>query len=104
MIKKLINGSITQNEVLGYYNTNITYKELPKGIDGFVFNYRGINNVFINSNLSNYRKKKVILHELAHIELDQLEQNDNDLFAFKISNYEDEADKYINQIINKRSD
>ena len=95
MIKEMINGSKTQNEILEYYNTNITYKKLPRGIDGFVFNYRGINNIFINNNLSYFRKQRAILHELSHIELNHLEQNDKDLFAFKVSNYEDEADEYL---------
>ena len=45
------------------------------------------------------KKKKAILHELAHIELAQLEQADNDLFAFKRIKYEDEADKYLKFII-----
>jgi len=39
--------------------------------------------------------KKTILHELAHIELCQLEQCDKDLFALHTKQYEDEADEYI---------
>ena len=48
--------------------------------------------------LSYYKKKKTLLHELAHIELNQLCQSNNDLFAFFIDNYEDEADRYIENI------
>lgn len=91
----LINGNITLQELLDYYNANITYIRLPDSIDGCVFNHRGIFNIFIEKNLSYYKKKKTILHEIAHIELGQLSQIDNDLFAFKIQKYEDEADNYI---------
>ena len=98
MIKELLNGSKTQKEVLGYYNANITYKELPKNVYGIVFNYKGINNIIINENLSYYKKRKTILHELAHIELNQLEQCNKDLFAFYINEFEDEADRYIDLI------
>ena len=95
MIKELLNGNITQKEVLNYYNANITYKELPRGMYGFVFNYKGIYNIIINRRISSYKKKKAILHELAHIELNQLCQKNKDLFAFHINKYEDQADRYI---------
>ena len=42
-----------------------------------------------------YKKKKTILHELAHIELNQLSQSNSDLFAFQIDKFEDDADNYI---------
>ena len=95
----LLNKVVTQQELLNYYNACITYKKLPNKINGYVFQYKGIYNIFINDNLSYYKKKKTILHELAHIELGQLNQVDKDLFAFKINNYEDEADKYIKFIL-----
>ena len=94
-IYNLLKGEITQSDLLNYYNANITYAVLPDKINGIVFNYNGINNIFINSNLSYYMKKKTILHELAHIELNQLNQKDNDLLEFKRAKYEDEADRYI---------
>lgn len=95
MINSLLKGEISFDEVLHYYNANISYIDLPERINGFVFSYKDINNIFINDFLSNSKKKKTILHELAHIELDQLGQIDKDLFAFKVDKYEDEADKYI---------
>lgn len=95
----LLKKEITQDELLNYYNANITYIELPDCINGFVFQYKSIFNIFINSNLSYYKKKKTILHELAHIELNQLSQVDRDLFSFKINKYEDEADKYVKFLI-----
>lgn len=101
MIYKLLTNQITQNEVLNNYNISITYIRLPKLINGFVFQYKSFNNIFININLSEEKKKKTFLHELAHVELSQLEQFDKDLFAFKICKYEDDADKYLKSIINK---
>lgn len=98
-IYNLLRGEITQKELLNYYNACISYELLDNEICGFVFHYKGINNIIINNNLSYYMKKKTILHELAHIELGQLNQIDNDLFAFKISNYEDEADRYMKFIM-----
>ena len=91
----LLLGEITQKDLLNYYNVNITYIDLPNKIDGYVFQYRGINNIFIDKKLSYYKRKKTLLHELAHIELCHLNQIDNDLFSFKIDKYEDEADGYI---------
>lgn len=72
---------------------------LPEGINGFIFSYENIYNIFVNKELSYYKRKKTILHELAHIELSQLKQINKDLFAFYIEKYEDEADNYIKFII-----
>lgn len=99
MIKQLLEGVIGQEEILNYYNANVTYNELPYYIRGFVFEHKGIHNIIINQNLSYYKKKKTILHELAHIELNQLCQKDKDLFAFYIDKYEDEANEYIKNIM-----
>ena len=101
MLKLLLSGEMEQSELLRYYNSNIAYVILPEQINGFVFNYKGINNIYINKNLSYYKRKKTLLHELAHIELNQLCQSDKDLFAFHIQEYEDEADKYIKQILDE---
>jgi len=96
MLKDMLDGYISQKEVLAYYNANISYENLPKGINGYVWQYRGFYNIFINKKLSYLKRKKTLLHELAHIELNQLCQIDKDLFAFHVQEYEDEADKYIN--------
>jgi len=98
----LLNKEITQQELLNYYNACITYDTLPPKINGYVFQYKGIYNIFIEKSLSYYKKKKTILHELAHIELNQLEQSNNDLFAFHIDRYEDEADNYIKFILENK--
>lgn len=97
MIFNLLNGDITQQELLWYYNANISYASLENGINGFVFNYRDVNNIVINSNLSRYKKRKTILHELAHIELSHLQQ-DKTLFEFHRAGFEDEADRYIKKL------
>ncbi len=94
MIIELLKGNMTQQELLNYYNANITYVSLSKGINGFVFNHRGIYNIIINSNLSYYKKRKSILHELAHIELSHLEQ-DKTMLEFNRNGFEDEADNYL---------
>lgn len=95
MIINLLNKEVSLEDVLHQYNANITYITLPKGINGLVYSYNDINNIFIDKNLSNYKRKKTIIHELAHIELNQLNQIDNDLFALKVEKYEDDADRYI---------
>ena len=98
MIKNLLMGAITQQEILNYYNTTLLFKKLPREVNGYVFNRRGIYCIIINKNLSKSKKKKTLLHELAHIELNQLCQKNNDLFAFYIEKYEDEADEYIRRL------
>ena len=100
-IKELLNKDITQTELLNYFNATINYDILPDKIDGCVFNYKGIFVMLIDSELSYYKKRKTILHELAHIELSQLEQRDKDLFALKSKQYEDEADKYVKSILSE---
>ena len=107
MIKQLLEGVIGQQDILNYYNATITYIKMPSNIRGCVHYYKGIYDILINKNLCYSKKKTSILHELAHIELFQLEQQNNDLFAFYIDKYEDEANNYIKKIkknIIERSD
>ena len=40
----------------------------------------------------------MLLHELAHIELNHLTNINKDIYAFKIKDIEDEADEYIEKI------
>lgn len=98
-LHNLLSGEITQKELLNYYNANITYIKLPKYINGCVFPYKGINNIYINESLSYYKKKKTIIHELAHIELNHLYQIDKKIY-YKKDKCEDEADKYIDFLLN----
>ena len=100
MIKELLRGGIGQEEILNYYNATITYIDMPITIRGCVHYYKGMYDILINEKLSYYKRKKTIIHELAHIELSQLEQINNDLFAFYIDKYEDKANRYIEKLIN----
>ena len=100
-IYNLLCGEITQKDLLNYYNATIIYETLPREIDGCVFNYDNVNFIMIDKRLSYYKKRKTILHELAHIELNQLCQCNKELFSMKIQKYEDEADKYIKVILDK---
>lgn len=63
----LLTGEITQQDLLGYYNASIIYEELPPGINDCVDYYKGIYNIYIDKNLSRYKKEKTLLHELVHI-------------------------------------
>lgn len=101
-IKRLIIGEITEEDFLRFHNANVTYEYLPNNINGLIFNYKGINNIFISKVLRYEEKMQTLLHELAHIELNHLNQIDKDLFAFKINAYEDEADKYLKNILNSK--
>ena len=104
MIKLLLDGEIGLEDILKYYNATLSYVEMPKTIRGCVYYYKGIYEILINKNLSYYKRKKTILHELAHIELNQLCQANNDLFAFHINKYEDEANKYIKFLLENKLD
>lgn len=99
-LASLLKNDISLQELLNYYNATITYEHLPEKINGFVFSYDGIYNIFIDINLSYYKKRKTILHEIAHIELSHLNQIDKDICFLKVNKQEDEADKYIKYILN----
>ena len=94
-IINLLLNEINQQDLLNYYNSTIIYDNLPKKINGLVFLYDSIHFIIINKNLSANQKKRTILHELAHIELNQLYQIDNDMFEFYVDKYEDEATRYL---------
>lgn len=99
MLFRLLNNEITEEEYLHENNINVVYKKMPKKVYGFIHRYRDINIIIINWNLSKTKKKKTLLHEFAHLELNHLDK-DNPLFAFYIENAEDEADTYLEFIEN----
>ena len=103
MIRQLLEGVIGQDDILNYYNATIFYKNLPTKVRGYVFSHHNINCIIINKNISYYKKKKTLLHELAHIERNQLCQIDKDLFALCIEKYEDEASEYLKNIFKELS-
>lgn len=103
MLIDLLNEEIDEKEYLIVNNVKIIYKKLPRKIYGFIHRYRNINLIIINWNISKEKKRKTILHELAHLELHHLDQ-DNKLFAFSIENIEDEADRYIHFLLENKND
>ena len=94
MLVNLLNNEIDEKTYLQEYNARILKKQLPKKIYGFVFQYRGLYLIVLNKFVSEYKKQMTLLHEFAHIELSHLE-NKKELLEFKIENLEDEADKYV---------
>lgn len=97
MLFSLLNNELNEEDYYNENNIRIIYKKLPKKIYGFIHKYRGINVVIINWNLSKEKKKKTILHELAHLELHHLDSK-GILLEFSIENLEDEADRYIKEL------
>lgn len=103
MLVNLLSNEIEEKEYLIVNNAKIVYKKLPRKIYGFIHRYKDINLIVINWNISKEKKQKTILHELAHLELHHLDQNSK-LFAFSIENMEDEADKYIQFLLENKND
>ena len=101
MLIDLLNGEIEEKDYLNINDVRIIYKKLPRKVYGFIHRYRDINIVIINWNISKERKRNTILHELAHLELHHLDRN-KELFAFSIENIEDEADKYIEFLLENK--
>lgn len=95
MLKSLLNGEITQEDYIRYYDIQIIERKLPKNVYGLCFNKRNINFIVVNSCLGEKNKKETLLHEFAHIELHHL---DKVFFNTKIKDIEDEADNYIRGI------
>lgn len=98
-IKNMVLGLISQNDLLNYYNISLNYEKLPQKINGFVFNYNNVNFIILNNNISYYKRRKTLIHELAHVELNHLLQKNNDMFELSIDKYEDEADIYVKKIM-----
>lgn len=92
MLLALLNSEITQKEYLYQNDMELQYVQLPKYVYGLIYKYKDKILIAINKNLSEQKKKKTILHEFAHFELKHL---DNFLLEFKIENLEDEADRYV---------
>lgn len=103
-LKNLIMGVIDEVDLLNYLNINLEFEKLPKFINGFVFSHDSNYFIKLNYSLGNLKRKKTLLHELAHVELNHLDQQEKDLFAFHIDGYEDEADEYIKKILKECGD
>lgn len=96
MLLSLLQGEITQEEYLRYNDMELRFERLPKYVYGLIYKYKDKILIAINKSLSEEKKKKTILHELAHFELKHL---DSFLLEFKIENLEDEADRYIDFLL-----
>lgn len=103
MLISLLNGEITQQNYLSYNNTILVEKELPRRVYGFIFRYRDYYYIVVNKFISKYKQKKTILHELAHLELNHLD-NKKRILEFKIEGLEDEADKYVEYLLENVGD
>lgn len=91
MLSALLNEEITQDDFTRFYDVTIVWKKLPKYVWGFTFKKKRIY-VVINSSLGEKNKKLTLLHEFAHVELHHL---DKEFVKAKIQGLEDEADNYI---------
>ncbi len=98
MLFSLLNGEISQEDYFMYNNTILIKKALPKRVYGFIFRYKDCYYIVINKFISYYKQKKAILHELAHLELNHLD-NKKRILEFKIEGLEDEADRYVKLLL-----
>lgn len=96
MLSALLNEEITQDDFTRFYDVTIVWKKLPKYVWGFSFKKKRIY-VVINSSLGEKNKKLTLLHEFAHVELHHL---DKEFVKAKIQGLEDEADNYIEFLLN----
>lgn len=101
MLVSLLNGEIEEKEYLIINNARVLYKKLPSKIYGFIYEHRGLNIIVINWNISKEKKKRTIIHELAHLELHHLDKK-KELLEFSVEDIEDEADKYVDYLINNQ--
>ena len=95
-IKNLINNETSQEEYLNYNNATVVFKRLPHEIGGLITRKNDINIIIINDNLDDTNKKRALLHELCHLEL-------NHTYKYKIVDnnyyiYENEVDNYIKNL------
>lgn len=98
MLLSLLNEDINERDYLYLNNIVLLYKDLPQKIYGFIFQYKDKNIITINRRISEEKKKKTIIHEFAHLELNHLNKR-KELLEFKIENMEDEADRYMKFLI-----
>lgn len=98
MLKELLLGDITQEDYLNQNNILLLNKKLPYKVYGCIFSYKGRNCIVINKSLGYNKQKKAILHEMAHLELNHIYKRKH-LLEFKIEGLEDEADKYIKDLL-----
>lgn len=101
MLLSVLQGEMTQDEYLHYNDIELRFERLPRYVYGFIYKYKDKMLIAINESLSENKKKKTILHELAHFELKHL---DDFMLEFKIENLEDDADRYVEFLLNNNFD
>ena len=99
MFLNVLQGEITQDDYLYYHNIELRFERLPKYVYGFIYKYKDKILIAVNKSLSDEKKKRTILHELAHFELKHL---DSFILEFKIENLEDEADRYVDFLLDRK--
>lgn len=71
-------------EICEHIGAHVLYCDLPQNIEGFFQNIFGEFIIYINRDISSYRKKYVVAHELGHIfmhsEVNSLFMKENSLF------------------------
>ena len=92
MLSSLLRGEITQEEYTSLNNINVRLVKMPYYLYGFVFKHKDEILLAINEVLPYEKAKLTLLHELAHFELKHL---DEFMLEFKIEDLEDEADEYV---------
>lgn len=97
MLIALLNGDISQDEYLRDNNVIVNIKSLPSKVYGFIYSQNDYNIIVINKCLSYYKRKKTLLHELAHLELCHVDKRKY-LFEFNLDYTEDEADEYLKSL------
>ena len=98
MFEALLSGEISQEDYFYLNNVTLLFLPLPRKVYGFIFHYKSRNIITVNKYISDYNKKKTIIHELAHLELSHLNRK-KQLFELKIQDLEDEADKYVEYLM-----
>ena len=71
---------------------------MPNYIYGFIYKYKDYILIAINNRISFYKQQITFLHELAHLELNHINKK---CLYFKLENIEDEADRYVQNILKK---
>lgn len=96
----VIKGTASKEDFFNKYNVRLYFDKLPNVVNGYVFIYRGIYNIHINKDLENKEKDKTIIHELAHIERNEIGLNNLSYgFRCSIKGRYDKADEYIDKIL-----
>ncbi len=99
MLFSLLSGEITQEEYTRLNNISVKLVKFPSYLYGLIYKHKDEFLVAINKDLSYEKTRMTLLHEFAHFEMHHL---DEELFEYKIENLEDEADRYVEFLLNNK--